>query len=244
MSTVEAARDIDILRAVVGDAKLSYFGASYGTFLGATYADLFPSGSAGWCSTARSTRRCRLSTSTWCRPRASRPRCGRTSVACVDAGSCFLGDSVDAGTRRIRELLDSVEDTLPAGGRRLTVGNAVLGIWAPLYNEDYWSMLDTALKAAFAGDGSTLLSLSDAYVSRGPDGYVDNSLEALYAVNCLDHDDAIDEPRRWRHLRASRRSRRRSARSSPTACRRARRGRSAPGGSRGRSTPRAPRRSP
>ena len=80
MSTEEAARDIDILRAVVGDAKLSYFGASYGTFLGATYADLFPTGSAGWCSTARSTRRCRLSTSTSCRPRASRPRCGRTSV--------------------------------------------------------------------------------------------------------------------------------------------------------------------
>ncbi len=43
VSTVEAARDMDILRAVLGDEKLTYVGASYGTFLGATYAELFPS---------------------------------------------------------------------------------------------------------------------------------------------------------------------------------------------------------
>jgi pimeloyl-ACP methyl ester carboxylesterase len=193
MSTEEAARDIDILRAVVGDAKLSYFGASYGTFLGATYADLFPDRVGrmvldGALDPSLSSLDLNLVQAKGFET-ALRAYVGH----CVDAGSCFLGDSVDAGTRRIRGLLDSVEDKpLPAGGRKLTVGNAVLGIWAPLYNEDYWSILDTALKAAFAGDGSTLMSLSDAYVSRGPDGYVDNSLEALYAVNCLDHDDAID----------------------------------------------------
>ncbi|KJY38530.1 alpha/beta fold hydrolase, partial [Streptomyces katrae] len=42
VSTVDAARDMDLLRAVLGDEKLNYVGASYGTFLGATYADLFP----------------------------------------------------------------------------------------------------------------------------------------------------------------------------------------------------------
>ncbi|NXY96585.1 alpha/beta fold hydrolase, partial [Streptomyces sp. BR123] len=42
VSTVDAARDMDMLRAVLGDEKLAYVGASYGTFLGATYADLFP----------------------------------------------------------------------------------------------------------------------------------------------------------------------------------------------------------
>ena len=74
----------------------------------------------------------------------------------------------------------------------------MLGIWAPLYNENFWPTLDVALRAAFGGDGKVLLSLSDSYVSRGADGYTNNSLEALYAVNCLDHDDAIpseDVPR-------------------------------------------------
>jgi pimeloyl-ACP methyl ester carboxylesterase len=192
MSTTEAARDIDILRAVLGDDRLSYFGASYGTFLGATYAELFP-GRVG-----------RMVLDGALDPSLSsldlnlvQAKGFETALRayvrhCVDAGSCFLGGSVDAGTRRIRELFDSVERRpLPAGGRRLAVGNAVLGVWAPLYNEDYWNILDTALKAAFAGDGTPLMTLSDAYVSRGPDGYLDNSLEALYAVNCLDHDDSI-----------------------------------------------------
>ena len=112
--------------------------------------------------------------------------------ACVDRGGCFLGGSVDAGTERIRALLDQIErKPLPAGGRTLREGNAVLGIWAPLYNQSYWSILDTALRSAFGGDGAPLMSLSDAYTSRGAEGYLDNSLEALYAVNCLDHDDAI-----------------------------------------------------
>ena len=67
----------------------------------------------------------------------------------------------------------------------------MLGIWLPLYREDYWDFLDTALRSAFGGDGGPLLSLADAYISRGADGYLSNSLEVLYAVNCLDHDDAI-----------------------------------------------------
>ena len=42
VTTIEAARDMDVLRAALGEAKLTYFGASYGTKLGATYAELFP----------------------------------------------------------------------------------------------------------------------------------------------------------------------------------------------------------
>jgi len=192
VSTQDAARDIDVLRAVVGDAKLSYFGASYGTFLGATYADLFPDRVGrmvldGALDPSLSSVRLNLVQAEGFET-ALRAYVGR----CVDRGSCFLGDSVDTGTRRIRQLLDSVErEPLPAGGRQLRIGNAVLGVWAPLYSERNWDYLDTALKEAFAGSGTTLMALSDFYVSRGPEGYVDNSLEALYAINCLDHDDAI-----------------------------------------------------
>lgn len=192
VSTVEAARDIDILRAALGDAQLSYFGASYGTFLGATYAELFPDRVGrmvldGALDPSVTSLELNLVQAEGFE-RALRAYVG----ACVDRGSCFLGDTVDAGAARIRAFLDEVDrDPLPAGGRTLAVGNAVLGVWAPLYNESYWPILDDALRAAFDGDGQTLLALSDAYTSRGGDGYQNNSLEALYAVNCLDHDDAI-----------------------------------------------------
>ena len=43
MGTPNAARDMDVLRAALGDAKLTYLGKSYGTYLGTWYAQLFPS---------------------------------------------------------------------------------------------------------------------------------------------------------------------------------------------------------
>jgi hypothetical protein len=115
----------------------------------------------------------------------------------VDRGNCFLGGTVDQGTQRIRQFLDEVERQPLAtqGSRELQIGNAVLGVWMPLYNETYWPLLDQGLQTAFGGDGSMLLTLSDAYTSRGPDGYLDNSLEALYTVNCLDEDDPMPSSR-------------------------------------------------
>lgn len=189
VSTVEAARDVDIIRALLRERRLTWFGASYGTFLGATYAELFPKKVGrmvldGALDPSLSGRETSLVQARGFET-ALRSYVGR----CVEDGGCFLGDTVDQGVRRIRAFLDQV-DRSPietAGPRRLTVGNAVLGIWAPLYEAGYWSFLDTALKAAFAGNGTPLLALSDAYTSRGPTGYAGNTLEALYAVNCLDH---------------------------------------------------------
>ena len=193
VSTVEVARDIDIIRSVLGDKRLSFFGASYGTLLGATYADLFPERVGrmvldGAIDPSLSAEEMSLVQAEGFET-ALRAYVG----ACVDRGDCFLGDSVDAAASRIRTFLDDVErDALETSGERpLEVGNAVLGIWLPLYNEAGWPVLDSALESAFGGDGSTLLALSDQYVSRGAEGYLDNSLEVLYAVNCLDAEGAL-----------------------------------------------------
>jgi pimeloyl-ACP methyl ester carboxylesterase len=193
VSTEEVARDLDIIRAVLGDRTLSYFGASYGTFLGATYADLFPERVGrmvldGALDPAATTEEINL-----VQARGFETALRAYVRHCVDQGGCFLGDSVQAGTARIRDFLDRVEKSPLPGrdGRQLQIGNAVLGIWLPLYSPGNWPVLDTALQAAFAGDGAILLALADQYTSRTASGYADNSLEALYAVNCLDHDDAI-----------------------------------------------------
>jgi pimeloyl-ACP methyl ester carboxylesterase len=192
ISTVEAARDLDVLRAALGESRLDYFGASYGTKLGATYADLFPSRVGrmvldGAVDPELPSRELSLQQA------AGFETALRSYVAdCVAGGDggdgCFLGDSVDAGLARIRALLDQVDQQpLPAAdGRELRVGNAFYGVVLPLYNRDYWPILSQALEAAFAGHGDLLLRLSDLYNSRGPSGYTDNSVEANYAINCLD----------------------------------------------------------
>ncbi len=194
MSTVEVAKDLDVLRQALGHAKLDYFGASYGTLIGATYADLFPTHVGrmvldGAVDPA-------LSNSDLALQQAAAFEVALRAYLknCVKGGDCVLGNTVDSAAAKLRSFLDEVEaQPLPTkSGRELQVGNATLGIWLPLYVKDYWPMLSSALEQAILKkDGTRLLSLSDMYVSRGPKKYDDNSMEALYAVNCLDHSDSI-----------------------------------------------------
>jgi len=194
ISTVEAARDIDVLRAALGETKLDYFGASYGTKLGTTYADLFPSRVGRFVLDG-------AVDPTLDNKELELQQAGGFETAlrsyvknCVDTSqSCFLGSSVDQGLAKISAFLDHVrQHPLPAGdGRQLRVGNAFYGIVTPLYNRSYWVLLTQALRQGFAGDGSVLMELSDAYTSRTTGGYSDNSMEALYDISCLDDPSSI-----------------------------------------------------
>lgn len=197
ISTIEAARDMDVLRAALGESTMTYFGASYGTKLGATYADLFPK------QVGRMVLDGAVDLSIGPRELSLEQAAGfetalRSYVQdCVDQSStCFLGDSVEQGLGRIRQFLDQVDaQPLDTGtDRTLQVGNAFYGIVAPLYNRDYWYILSQALKSGFGGDGATLLQLSDLYTSRATGGgYADNSAEAIYAISCLDDPYSIPE---------------------------------------------------
>lgn len=188
VSTIEVARDMDVLRAALGEQKLPYFGFSYGTRLGATYASLFPDNVGpfvldGAVDPSLSSLEGSLS-----QAKGFETALRAYLEDCVDGGDCFLGDSVDEGLRTISDLLDEIDaDPLPTGEERdLTVGNAFFGLVTPLYSKDNWSYLDIGLQEALEGDGSTLLFLSDAYGSRENGTYTDNSLEAISVVNCLD----------------------------------------------------------
>jgi pimeloyl-ACP methyl ester carboxylesterase len=192
MSTREAARDMDIMRAALGDDELYYLGKSYGTLLGATYAELFPK------------RVGRVVLDGALDPRLSAEDIARGQAqgfelalrAFVDdcvRRDCPLGDSRNAALRRLDELLTGIDRTpMSTGyrGRELTQSLAVLGIALPLYDRTSWPILRGALQGALEGDGTTLLILSDLYTKRQQNGrYANNSNDAIYAVNCLDRAD-------------------------------------------------------
>jgi pimeloyl-ACP methyl ester carboxylesterase len=193
VTTVEAARDMDVLRGALGQPRLDYFGASYGTKLGATYAQLFPR------NVGRMVLDGAVDLSIAPRELALQQAQGfetalRAYVAnCVDSSDCFLGDTVDAGIARIQEFLAATEKSpLKASGQRtLSGGSAYYGLITPLYDRQYWNLLSLGLKQAFAGDGTTMLLFADAYASRGPSGYTSNTIEANYAINCLDDPASI-----------------------------------------------------
>ncbi len=191
VSTVEAARDMDVLRAALGEEELNYLGASYGTFLGTTYATLFPE------------RVGRLVLDGAIDPNLTGLEMGLGQAAgferatrayvedCVAGGACPLGDDVDTAMAAIPTFLDEVDaDPLPVSGDtvgELTEGWAMYGIIVAMYAQDFWPILTNALDRAEQGDGTLLMFLANTYASRGSDGaYTGNGMQAIYAVNCLD----------------------------------------------------------
>ncbi len=191
VSTVEAARDMDVLRAVLGESELDYLGASYGTFLGATYAELFPDNVG------------RLVLDGAVAPELTGLEMGLGQAAgfeqatrsyvedCIDQGDCPLGDDVDAGMERITEFLNEVDqEPLSVDGdanTELTEGWALLGIIVAMYDEGAWGVLTQAMERAFDGDGTMLQFLANIYADRDSEGnYTGNGNQAIYAVNCLD----------------------------------------------------------
>ena len=189
ISTEEAARDFDVVRALLGAKTFDWFGASYGTELGATYATLYP----------KTVGRMVLDGAVDPSLSAEESAFGQTTgfqraleayiKDCVKQADCPLGRDADAGEDKLNSFVEA-RDTSPlttGQDRKLTQGHTFYGIAVTLYDKSTWPVLTQALDAAFKGDGSVLLRLSDVYFRRADDGtYTENLGEANPAINCLD----------------------------------------------------------
>ena len=197
VSTIEAAKDMDVLRAALGEAKLDYLGKSYGTFLGATFADLFPTKVGKFVldgavdpnltsSQVNEGQAVGFETAT------------RAYVQdCVDKGDCPLGDSLDSGMAKLRGFLKALDTKpLPLNDtyvKALTEGWGSLGVAAAMYDQELWRQLTDALRSAFGGNAGPLMKLAESYADRSSQGaYSGNLMQVIYAVNCLDRADSKD----------------------------------------------------
>ncbi|RRR73376.1 alpha/beta hydrolase [Streptomyces sp. RP5T] len=180
VSTTDTARDMDLMRQVLGDTELHYFGISYGTELGGVYAHLFPENVG------------RLVLDAVVDPSADavahRENQARGFQRALDNYLTATGQDPEKGTRRITNLLDRIDaeplDTY--SGRKLTQVLAFTGIVWPLYREDSWPSLTSALDTAEQGDGSELLALADEYNERDPSGRYGLLPQAQRVISCLD----------------------------------------------------------
>jgi pimeloyl-ACP methyl ester carboxylesterase len=202
VSTVEAARDMDILRAALGDPKLNYLGASYGTFLGATYAGLFPGRVGrvvldGAMDPSLDARELNLDQTA-----GFETAFQAFAKDCVRHSDCPLGGKgttpaqVGDHLRAFFRKLDA--HPVPAGdadGRKLGEALATTGVIAAMYDQGTWEQLREALTSAMKeNDGAGLLALSDSYYERAADGRYSNLMMANAAVNCLDLPPAFSGP--------------------------------------------------
>lgn len=187
VSTANAARDLDRIRAALGDSRLTYIGFSYGTYLGAVYAKMFPTHIRAMVLDG-----------------ALDPALG--PVASIDAQAASLDAELGAFLRTcasgscgwstgprplaaFESLLARVRaHPIAVSGTGQSVGPAALlyGTAAALYSPASWPTLGAALSSLAAGHGRTILALFDGYFERQPNGSYANVVEAETAVDCLD----------------------------------------------------------
>jgi len=193
MSTANDARDMDRLRAAVGQARLTYLGFSYGTYLGTVYAKMFPKHIRAMvldgavppsvdAATAAAQEAAAQETAlhaffAWC---ATHHRCGRVSVAPATAYAALFA--------RFKEGWVITAHLPPefGGSEPVGYGVALSGVFAALYSKTSWPILGKALSAAERGDGSYLAALAYVLGGLNPDGAYSNILSASIATECLD----------------------------------------------------------
>lgn len=192
VSTVEVAKDMDILRAALGEDKLDYLGKSYGTLIGSVYAGLFPSHSGrmildGVVPPDLTSEEMNLGQA------KGFEQATQSYVSnCVAQGDCPLGGTSEAAMAKIRSFLNGLDaNPLPVSGNadvtKLTEGWASYGIAQAMYSKTRWPDLSQAFQAAFAGDGTPMMTLANQYAERSEDGsYSGNLMQVINPVSCLD----------------------------------------------------------
>ncbi|HEU5155774.1 MAG TPA: alpha/beta hydrolase [Streptosporangiaceae bacterium] len=191
VGTINAARDMDVLRAALGDKQLTYFGASYGTYLGAFYAEQFPKNVRALVLDGAIDPKLSAAQINLEQAKGFERALRAFAADCARSSGCPLGNDTSSVLNKISGLLDRA-DKSPlnnglADGRVVNEPMVATGIAAALYQKEAWPTLRVALgRAGDANDGTLLLKLADLLTERKEDGSYSNLMESNMAVNCVD----------------------------------------------------------
>jgi pimeloyl-ACP methyl ester carboxylesterase len=188
ISTKASAQDINSLRLALGEEKVTFFGFSYGSELGTTWATMFP-------ETVRA-----IVVDGAVDPTASSIQEGMSQAKgfegqlatflkqCSERTTCEFHNNGDAEAAFDKLVLDIDAKPLEVSKDRTLVTQGVLftAVAQAMYSDYYWPQLSEALSAAQGGDGKGILQLYDDYYQRKDDGTYGNELEAFLAISCLD----------------------------------------------------------
>jgi pimeloyl-ACP methyl ester carboxylesterase len=188
ISTMASAQDINSLRLALGEEKVSFFGFSYGSELGTTWATMFP-------ETVRA-----IVVDGAVDPNASSVQEGMNQAKgfegqlatflkqCSEKTTCAFHNGGKAEAAFDQLVLDIDVTPLEVSKDRTPVTQGVLftAVAQAMYSDYYWPQLSEALSEAQSGDGKGILQLYDDYYQRKDDGTYGNELEAFLAISCLD----------------------------------------------------------
>jgi pimeloyl-ACP methyl ester carboxylesterase len=191
VSTAATVRDLDAIRAAIGVPQITYVGFSYGTLLGAEYANVFPTRVRamvldGAIDPARSSAQSTLE-----QAESFDADLDAFFAHCRSDSSCAFARGSDPPAAFDDLAQSIVQEPIPAtvDGEHRTLGPGELniGVASALYSGAAgYDDLAAALAQAATGKGDRMLALSDAYTGRTKGAKYSNETAALYAIGCID----------------------------------------------------------
>lgn len=194
-TTSETARDMDILRAALGETKLNYVGKSYGTYLGTLYADIFPNNVGRFVLDGAVDPNIPTKDQYLAQAIGFDGALKAFVKDCATQSDCpFTGTPAQSQATIIATLQSAATAPLPqeypADGddRIITESIILVGMASSLYDDvDGWPKLRQAFTESAENYGDTFLQLADEYSGRNPDGtFMSNDFDSGAVIDCLD----------------------------------------------------------
>jgi pimeloyl-ACP methyl ester carboxylesterase len=194
IGTASVAKDLDAMRAALGDDKLTYLGYSYGTRIGSAYAEAYPQHVRAMILDGAVDPNADPIESNIRQAAAFQQAFNDFATACAKSPDCPLGTdptkAVDVYQSMVDPLVEHPAKTQDP--RQLSYPDAVTGTIQALYSPSLWSHLTDGLAELRDGKGDTMLALADLYMGRDEHGHYSNSTDAQMAVNCVDEPPVTD----------------------------------------------------
>ena len=188
ISTNNTVRDMDQLRAALGETKITYFGFSYGSELGATWATMFPSTVRAAVLDGAADPDADYMEGGLQQAAGFERELTRFLARCSKTKTCpfYNGGNAEKAFDDLMTSLDKTPLLVRKNRAKVNQAVALTAVSQAMYSSSMWDQLENSLSAAQKGDGSGLLSLYDQYYQRTGDGEYGNELEAFNAIYCLD----------------------------------------------------------
>ncbi len=215
VGTVNVARDLDAIRAALGDDKLTYLGYSYGTRIGAAYAEAYPENVRSMILDGAVDPNADPIEADLRQAKGFQDAFNDYATDCAKQSTCPLGTDPAKAVDVYHSLVDPLVDpNNPMVGRPaptkdprgLSYSDAIVGTIMALYSPTLWHHLTDGLSELAQHHGDTLLALADMYMRRDSHGHYSNATDARVAINCVDQPPitdrakVIDEDRRSREV--------------------------------------------
>ncbi len=208
VGTTSVAKDLDALRAAVGDDKLNYLGYSYGTRIGAAYAEAYPDKVRAMILDGAVDPNADPIQADIDQAQAFQKAFDDYAADCAKDPACPLGTDAAKAVAVYRGLVDPLVDKplKTKDPRGLAYSDAIVGTIMALYSPNLWRHLTQGLTEMTKGRGDTMLALADMYMRRDAEGHYTNATDARVAVNCVDQppvndrDKVVAEDKRLREV--------------------------------------------